>query len=73
MDPKDGGGSMEFCERERSAAGAQRPAHEFQNLMQRANRANMSFYPVDARGLVVFDEPIGPRQPPPPSRSTRRG
>ena len=27
-------------------------------LLQRANRANVSFYPIDARGLVVFDTPI---------------
>ena len=40
--------------------------------MQRANRANVSFYPVDARGLVVFDEPIGPRRPPPPSVDAAR-
>ena len=30
---------------------------EFLTLLQRANRANVSFYPVDARGLVVFDQP----------------
>jgi hypothetical protein len=27
----------------------------------------VSFYPIDARGLVVFDSPIGPEPPPPPS------
>ena len=31
---------------------------EFRELLQRANRANVSFYPIDARGLVVFDTPI---------------
>lgn len=30
----------------------------FQRLMQDANRANVSFYPIDPRGLVVFDTPI---------------
>ena len=30
---------------------------DFLRLLQRANRANVSFYPVDARGLVVFDQP----------------
>jgi hypothetical protein len=44
----------------------------FRDLLQRANRANVSFYPLDARGLVVFDEPIGPRRPPPPSVDARR-
>lgn len=30
---------------------------DFLTMLQRANRANVSFYPVDARGLVVFDQP----------------
>ena len=37
-------------------------SRRFRDLLQRANRANVSFYPLDARGLVVFDEPIGPDQ-----------
>jgi VWFA-related protein len=28
---------------------------EFRQLLQRANRANVSFYPIDARGLIVCD------------------
>jgi hypothetical protein len=31
---------------------------EFHSLLDEANSANTSFYPVDPRGLVVFDEPI---------------
>ena len=38
----------------------------FQQLTRRANRANVSFYPIDPRGLVVFDAPIGPDRPPGP-------
>ena len=30
----------------------------FMDLMDEANRSNASFYPVDPRGLVVFDTPI---------------
>jgi VWFA-related protein len=30
---------------------------EFRQLLQRANRANVSFYPIDARGLIVCDNP----------------
>ena len=36
----------------------------FRKLTEDANRANVSFYPVYARGLAVFDAPIGPDRPP---------
>jgi len=45
---------------------------EFRRLMDEANRANASFYPIDPRGLAVFDTPImrtdtlGPPPPPVP-------
>lgn len=61
------GVSWESCERERSMLAFTDYQQRFLLLLQRANRANVSFYPLDARGLVAFDEPIGPRQPPPPS------
>jgi VWFA-related protein len=32
---------------------------DFLDLLARANRANVSFYPVDSRGLPVFDTSIG--------------
>jgi VWFA-related protein len=40
--------------------------HEFrlQELTRIANRGNVTFYPVYARGLVPFDAPIGPDKPP---------
>jgi len=31
---------------------------EFRDLMDEANRANASFYPIDPRGLAVFDTPL---------------
>jgi VWFA-related protein len=31
---------------------------QFREILDEANRANASFYPVDPRGLVVFDTPI---------------
>jgi VWFA-related protein len=37
----------------------------FRDLMAQANYANASFYPIDPRGLAVFDNPIGPDAPPP--------
>ena len=32
-------------------------------FLDEANRANASFYPIDPRGLPVFDSPIGPDKP----------
>ncbi len=72
LDPDRGSGSYDSCERERSMLAHTDHATQFQNLLQRANRANVSFYPLDARGLVVFDEPIGPKRPPPPSVDAAR-
>ncbi|HEY7499340.1 MAG TPA: VWA domain-containing protein [Vicinamibacterales bacterium] len=37
----------------------------FKDLLQEANFANASFYPIDPRGLPAFDNPIGPEPPPP--------
>ena len=33
---------------------------QFRDMLDEANRANASFYPIDPRGLAVFDEPIVP-------------
>jgi VWFA-related protein len=33
-------------------------AFEFRQLLDEANRANAAFYPIDPRGLPVFDSPI---------------
>jgi VWFA-related protein len=38
---------------------------QFRRTLDEANRANTSFYPIDPRGLAVFDTPIGPDPPPP--------
>lgn len=67
LDNDKTGVSWESCERERSMLAFADYEQEFTFLLRRANRANVSFYPIDARGLVVFDEPIGPEKPPPPS------
>lgn len=72
MDPDRGSGSYDACERERSMLAFTDHQAQFEQLLQRANRANVSFYPLDARGLVVFDEPIGPKAPPPPSVDAAR-
>lgn len=71
-DVDKGGLSWDSCERERSMLAQTDHDDDFRRLVQRANRANVSFYPVDARGLVPFDEPIGPAKPPPPSVDAAR-
>lgn len=59
--------SLQSCERERTMLAASNLGMEFRQMLQRANRANVSFYPIDPRGLVAFDAPIGPERPPPPA------
>lgn len=50
--------TTDACERLRTMLAYSDHETEFRQLLQRANRANVSFYPIDARGLVVFDTPI---------------
>lgn len=57
-DPTTGFPAMEACDRQRTMLAYLDHDLEFRELLQRANRANVSFYPIDARGLVVFDTPI---------------
>jgi VWFA-related protein len=64
-DPQSGSGtSFESCERERTMLAFIDHQITFRELLQRANRANVSFYPVDARGLIVFDSDISAPLPP---------
>ena len=57
-DPETGNRGQEACDRQRTMLAYIDHEVEFRELLQRANRANVSFYPIDARGLVVFDTPI---------------
>lgn len=45
------------CDRIQSMLATQDHRREFNALLQRANRANVSFYPIDTRGLIVCDHP----------------
>jgi len=56
--------TYEACERLRTMLAYSDHETVFRQLLQRANRANVSFYPVDARGLIVFDTPIELGVPP---------
>lgn len=62
-----GGGSRYECETDRLNLSMQHTERDFLDLISDANRANASFYPIDPRGLPVFDEPVrADRQPLPP-------
>jgi hypothetical protein len=56
-------GSRSDCDRDRTALAMLDNDQAFRNLLDDANRANVSFYPIDPRGLPVFDTPIGPSPP----------
>jgi VWFA-related protein len=60
------------CERERSLLAFVDHTLELRQLAQRANRANVTFYAVDPRGLAVFDDSIGPMRPAIPSQDRER-
>jgi len=54
--------NYEGCERERLRLAAEDLRTDFQFLLNRANRANVSFYPIDPRGLVAFDSDLSSRR-----------
>jgi VWFA-related protein len=56
---QEGNVTFDACERERVMLSYIDHELEVRQMAQRANRANVSFYPLDPRGLVVFDDPIG--------------
>lgn len=55
------------CDRDRQYLSEIDNERYMRDIIDEANRANASFYTVDPRGLPVFDSPIGPEPPPPPS------
>ena len=46
------------CDKDRAELAMADNDRRFQDLFGEANRANVSFYPIDPRGLVVFDTPM---------------
>src|SRR5215510_3637361 len=52
------------CEADRQMLANMDDQLRLNQLTQIANRGNVTFYPVYARGLVAFDSPIGPDPPP---------
>ena len=51
------------CEKDRADLAMVDHARMFRDLFGEANRANVSFYPIDPRGLPALDTPIGPDPP----------
>jgi VWFA-related protein len=66
-DPRENTGDLtvEQCNTDRMRLASMDDDHFFREILDDANRANASFYPIDPRGLPVFDAPIGPDAPPP--------
>ena len=52
------------CERDRQMLARTDNDARFRRMLDEANRANVSFYPVDPRGLTPYDAPIGPGRAP---------
>ncbi|MEO7157574.1 MAG: VWA domain-containing protein [Vicinamibacterales bacterium] len=63
---------FESCERERVRLAFLDHSLEIRQLAQRANRANVTFFAVDPRGLAPFDDPIGPLRPALPPQDRER-
>jgi len=57
--------SLEECNTDRMRLSMMDDDRFFRDILDDANRANATFYPVDPRGLAAFDNSIGPYPPPP--------
>lgn len=55
---ESGSPSRAACDRDRGVLAQIDDQQEFRDLLDEANRANASFYPIDPRGLAAFDSPI---------------
>ena len=53
------GSSIDDCERDRQTLAFTDLHQEYMDLMDVANRSNVSIYPVDSRGLAASDTPVG--------------
>ncbi len=53
------------CDQDRLALASIDDSRRYLDILRVANRSNASFYPIEPRGLVVFDTDMGPNPPPP--------
>jgi VWFA-related protein len=69
---KDAAGAapLSKCEADRLQLSQIDDDRDFRYLLDEANRANASFYPIDPRGLAVFDTPIMRQDVPGPAPAT---
>ena len=65
------GATMYACDADRMRLSQIDDEQEFRSILDEANRANATFYPIDPRGLAVFDtqivdpnDPFAPMTPP---------
>ena len=56
------GVSKNECDTDRLRLASMDNDQFFRDIAMDANRGNTTFYPIDPRGLVVFDTPIGPKE-----------
>jgi VWFA-related protein len=61
----EGNLTMSECDSDRLRLATMDNKKYFLDLLDDANYANVSFYPIDPRGMPAFDNPIGPDRPPP--------
>jgi VWFA-related protein len=65
-DPRDYAGvDRSRCDQDRMALAGIDDGRRYLDILRVANRSNASFYPIEPRGLVVFDSDLGPNPPPP--------
>ena len=57
--------SQTTCDKDRMYLASIDNDQYLRDLVDVANRNNASFYPIDTKGLAVFDAPLGPEPPPP--------
>jgi VWFA-related protein len=65
-DPRNVAGSdTSRCDQDRVALAGIDDSRRYLDILNEANRSNASFYPIEPRGLAVFDTDMGPNPPPP--------
>jgi len=65
-DPRNyAGADTSRCDQDRMALAGIDNSRRYLDILRVANRSNASFYPIEPRGLVVFDSDMGPNPPPP--------